>query len=203
VALKRMHAADDVRNRSRLRREALIGASLTHPNLVSIFDILTTEDGQDVIVMEYVEGQTLASALRGGNLDVRRTLEILTGASAALDAIHAQRIVHRDVKNSGGGSRILLSPSGCPPVLERVGSGRPGAPQPVARVRKLSVRSGRRPFDHVQPCRVVSRSGNGASVAIRTTSVRDNGTQHCSGTVDLLRGNSFSWLLHQIHITCV
>ena len=98
VALKRMHASDDVRNRSRLRREALIGASLTHPNLVSIFDIVTTEDGRDVIVMEYVEGQTLAYALRGGRLDTTRALEILTGASAALDAIHAGRIVHRDVK---------------------------------------------------------------------------------------------------------
>jgi eukaryotic-like serine/threonine-protein kinase len=98
VALKRMHAPDDRRNHSRLRREALVGASLTHPNLVSIFDILTTEDGQDVIVMEYVEGQTLAYALRGEKLDTGRALEILTGASAALDAIHTQRIVHRDVK---------------------------------------------------------------------------------------------------------
>jgi serine/threonine-protein kinase len=98
VALKRIHTSDDVRNRSRLRREALIGASLTHPNLVSIFDIITTEDGRDVIVMEYVEGQTLAYALRGGRLDASRALEILTGASAALDAIHAGRIVHRDVK---------------------------------------------------------------------------------------------------------
>jgi serine/threonine protein kinase len=98
VALKRMHASDDVRNRSRLRREALIGASLTHPNLVSIFDIVTTEDGRDVIVMEYVEGQTLAYTLRSGKLDPARALEILTGAGAALDAIHAERIIHRDVK---------------------------------------------------------------------------------------------------------
>jgi serine/threonine-protein kinase len=98
VALKRMHAPDDKRNHSRLRREALIGASLTHPHLVSIFDIFTTEDGQDVIVMEYVEGQTLAHALRGGKLDTGRALEILAGVSSALDAIHAERIVHRDVK---------------------------------------------------------------------------------------------------------
>jgi len=39
-------------------------------------------------------------------------------------------------------------------------------------------------------------------VAIRTTSVRDDGTQHCSGTVDVVRGSSSTWLLHQIHIAC-
>jgi hypothetical protein len=50
---------------------------------------------------------------------------------------------------------------------------------------------------------VVSQSGTAATVAIRTTSVRDNDTQHCSGTVDLVRGSSSTWLLHQIHITCV
>src|SRR5947209_4639601 len=99
VALKRMHRPDDLRAHSRLRREALIGASLTHPNLVSIFDILTTDDGDYVIVMEYVEGETLAERLRRrGKPDLATTLRILTGVSSALDAIHAQRIVHRDVK---------------------------------------------------------------------------------------------------------
>ncbi len=44
VALKRMHAAADVRNVSRLRREALLGASVSHPNLVSIYDVLTEEE---------------------------------------------------------------------------------------------------------------------------------------------------------------
>jgi hypothetical protein len=40
-------------------------------------------------------------------------------------------------------------------------------------------------------------------VAIRTTSLRDDGTQHCSGTVDVVRTSSSNWLLHQIHITCL
>src|SRR5579864_3676773 len=97
VALKRMHL-DDIRAHSRLRREALIGASLTHPNLVSIFDIFTADPGDDVIVMEYVEGETLAQLLRRGRQDREAALRILAGVSAALDAIHAQRIVHRDVK---------------------------------------------------------------------------------------------------------
>jgi serine/threonine protein kinase len=63
VALKRMTAEDD-RGLLRLRREALIGASVSHPNLVSIFDIVSTEEGDDVIVMEYVDGVTLRELMR-------------------------------------------------------------------------------------------------------------------------------------------
>ena len=50
---------------------------------------------------------------------------------------------------------------------------------------------------------VVFQLGYAASVTIHTTSIRYDGTQHCSGTVDLLRGSSSTWLLHQIHINCV
>ena len=98
VALKRLHLDENTQGHSRLRREALIGASLTHPNLVSIFDILTAAEGDDVIVMEYIEGETLADLVRRGKPGTDIALRILTGVSAALDAIHAQRIVHRDVK---------------------------------------------------------------------------------------------------------
>lgn len=99
VALKRVHAPDDVAARSRLRREAVIGASLSHPNLVSIYDVVTSDEAEDVIVMEYVEGETLASKLRRGEKpSVGETIEMLAGVSAALDAIHARGIVHRDVK---------------------------------------------------------------------------------------------------------
>jgi hypothetical protein len=50
--------------------------------------------------------------------------------------------------------------------------------------------------------RTVSQSGSSATVAIQTTSVRTNGTQHCSGTVRLVPSGS-GWLLHQIGISCV
>src|SRR5436305_9185314 len=89
VALKRMTARTDFRGISRLRREALIGASVSHPNLVSIYDILTGEDGSVVIVMEYVKGETLRDALsRRGKLAPHDAVRILEGVAAGLDTIH-------------------------------------------------------------------------------------------------------------------
>jgi serine/threonine-protein kinase len=100
VALKRVHAdGESPRSTSRLRREALVGASLNHPNLVAIYDVETGEDGDLVIVMEYVAGQTLGDAIAGsGAMPPTFVLEVLEGLAAALDAIHARGIVHRDVK---------------------------------------------------------------------------------------------------------
>src|SRR5436305_3908688 len=100
VALKQVEATGNARGASRLRREALIGASVSHPNLVSIFDVIGSED-RHVIVMEYVEGETLRDALkRDPRPSVPRVLDILDGVAAALDAIHERRIIHRDVKPS-------------------------------------------------------------------------------------------------------
>jgi serine/threonine-protein kinase len=99
VALKRVTSAAGASGLLRLRREALVGASISHPNLVSIYDVDETEDGELVIVMEYVEGETLRDAIaREDGLGTDEALRVLSGAAAGLDAIHAQGIVHRDVK---------------------------------------------------------------------------------------------------------
>jgi serine/threonine-protein kinase len=109
VALKQMNASGDSEALLRLRREALIGASVSHSNLVSIYDIVAAGGGEYVIVMEYVEGRTLGDELAGGHgLPAAEALSTLDGVAAGLDAIHAHGIVHRDVKPGN----ILLADNG-------------------------------------------------------------------------------------------
>src|SRR4051795_6980382 len=97
VAIKRLHAESPEDTARRFRREAKLGASLNHPNLISVYDIVTDDEGV-LIVMEYVDGETLRDAIDRGPLPPERALEVLRGVAAGLDHAHAEGIVHRDVK---------------------------------------------------------------------------------------------------------
>ena len=124
VALKRVHVLGDGRGRSRVRREALVGASVSHPNLVSVYDVVVGEDGEQVIVMEYVEGETLRDALgRESGLAVVEALRVIGGVGAGLDAIHRRGIVHRDVKPAnillGGNGAVKLADLGIASAADR------------------------------------------------------------------------------------
>ncbi|MGH2838353.1 MAG: protein kinase domain-containing protein, partial [Thermoleophilaceae bacterium] len=123
VAVKRMHTAerDDIDAR-RFQREARLGASLSHPNLVSIFD--TDQDDESVLlVMEYVEGETLSDVLARGDVDPRRAMEIVTAVAAALDHAHGAGIVHRDIKPGnvllGRDGSVKLADLGIAKAVER------------------------------------------------------------------------------------
>jgi serine/threonine-protein kinase len=98
VAVKRLHpysTADD--EAARFAREARLGASLNHPGLVSVFDTVPDDDG-NLIVMEYVPGETLGDALKRGPLASRRAIEVIGAVASALDHAHAHGVLHRDVK---------------------------------------------------------------------------------------------------------
>ena len=97
VAVKRLHADSPGDVEQRFVREAKLGASLNHPNLVSVFDTATDDEGV-LIVMEYVEGEALARALKRGPLPPERVASVVRDVGSALDHAHAQGVVHRDVK---------------------------------------------------------------------------------------------------------
>src|SRR5437764_7871202 len=80
VAVKLLHAESPEDTARRFGREARLGASLNHPNLVSIYDIATDDEGV-LIVMEYVEGETLRDAMTRAPLPPRRALEVLRGVA--------------------------------------------------------------------------------------------------------------------------
>lgn len=99
VALKILSsdAPADTRGRARFAYEARAIARLSHPHICALHD-LGHHDGVDFLVMEYLEGETLASRLRGGPVPLAEILRIAIQIADALDAAHAEGIVHSDLK---------------------------------------------------------------------------------------------------------
>ena len=123
VAVKRLHTSErDEIDARRFQREAKLGASLSHPNLVSIFD--TEQDDESVLlVMEYVDGETLADLLARGPVEPARAVEIVRAVAEALDHAHGAAIVHRDVKPGnvllGRDGSVKLADLGIAKAVER------------------------------------------------------------------------------------
>ena len=82
----------------RFRREAEIASRLGHPNIVEVLDFNTLPTGQPYIVLEYLQGETLAGRLAGGRLQLEETLAIARQIGSALQAAHRAGVVHRDLK---------------------------------------------------------------------------------------------------------
>ncbi len=83
--------------RERLEREARAVSSLNHPHICTLHDI-GSQDGVDFLVMEYLEGQTLAERLEKGALPLEQALQYAIQVADALDKAHRKGIVHRDFK---------------------------------------------------------------------------------------------------------
>jgi serine/threonine-protein kinase len=97
VAIKRLAIDTPEASAARFRREAKIGASLNHRNLVSIYDTFESDDGL-FIVMEYVEGEHLGQAMARGRMETSRAVDMLRAVASGLDHAHRAGVVHRDVK---------------------------------------------------------------------------------------------------------
>jgi serine/threonine-protein kinase len=110
VAIK-MLAAGYVNNgtfRERMRREARAAARLCHPQVSTVYDYGETLDGTPYVVMELIDGRSLADELRVGPLPWQQAVAICAQVAAGMGAAHAGGLVHRDIKPSN----VMLSSTG-------------------------------------------------------------------------------------------
>jgi serine/threonine-protein kinase len=110
VKVLRPSLAADEKIVARFSREARAASKISHPHALSVTDFGEAEDGVVFLVMEYLSGKTLKEIIRQeGPLPLPRTAEILRQIGGALDAAHAEGVVHRDLKSD---NIMLLSSSG-------------------------------------------------------------------------------------------
>ena len=109
VAIKVLpqHVAADPDLKQRFEREARTVAALNHPYICTLHDI-GSQDGIDFLVMEYLDGQTVAQRLEKGALPLDQALQIAIDIADGLDKAHRQGIVHRDLKPAN----IMLTKAG-------------------------------------------------------------------------------------------
>src|ERR1700745_1081031 len=101
------HLSDRAELRERFDREARTVASLNHPHICTLSDI-GKQDGVNYLVMEYLEGETLAERLKKGPLPLDQVLQYAIEISDALDKAHRKGITHRDLKPGN----IMLTKTG-------------------------------------------------------------------------------------------
>jgi len=100
--------------RARLKREAELIASLNHPHICTLYDVVS-QHGSDYLVMEFVDGETLATRLTRGPVPIEQAVRLGREIAGALGRAHAHGVVHRDLKpaniaitRDGGGHAKLL-----------------------------------------------------------------------------------------------
>jgi eukaryotic-like serine/threonine-protein kinase len=129
--LRKQYAGDD-EFAERFKREAMSAASLSHPNIVQVYDRGETEDGASYIAMEYVPGGTLKERIsREGPLEAADTAGLGAQVAEALGAAHDRGMVHRDIKPQNvllaarGGAKVAdfgIARAGSSATISRTGS---------------------------------------------------------------------------------
>src|SRR3989449_10945059 len=101
--------ADEEEFRQRFFREAQAAGALSHPGIVTIYDVGEGKGTKTTfIVMEYVEGKTLGELAQGERLPLETALDLAKQLAEALDYAHSRNIVHRDIKPAN----IIVTPEG-------------------------------------------------------------------------------------------
>jgi eukaryotic-like serine/threonine-protein kinase len=123
VAIKILpaHLSADSSAKLRFEREAKTVSALNHPNICSLFDV-GSQDGTDFLVMECIEGESLAQRLVKGAVPTEQVLKIGTEIADALDKAHGSSVVHRDLKPGN----IMLTKTGA--KLLDFGLAKPSSP---------------------------------------------------------------------------
>ena len=100
--------------RTRLLRDARAAAVLKHPNIVSVYDVFE-DGGRAYVVMEYVEGDTLAARLKANPLpDAAMILKVLRQMADALDYTHSRGVIHRDIKPAN----VMIDAAGTAKIMD-------------------------------------------------------------------------------------
>src|SRR5882762_5191897 len=101
------HLSSNPQLRERFEREAHAIASLSHPHICPLYDV-GQQNGIDYLVIEYLEGETLAHRLRKGPLPLEQVLQYAIEITDALDTAHRHGVIHRDLKPGN----IMLTKTG-------------------------------------------------------------------------------------------
>jgi eukaryotic-like serine/threonine-protein kinase len=99
--------------RRRFRKEALALAKLSHPHIAAVYDV-GEQDGVDYLVMECVQGETLAATLKRGPLPIEHATAIVLEIARALEEAHDLGVIHRDLKPAN----VMITPRGHAKVLD-------------------------------------------------------------------------------------
>ncbi len=115
VAIKALpaHLAQDPDRLARFQREAKVLASLNHPNVGAIYG-LEEANGHQYLILEFIEGETLADRLISGAIPVDESLSIARQIAEALEVAHEKGVVHRDLKPGN----VMVTPEGVVKVLD-------------------------------------------------------------------------------------